>query len=196
MNDIYLQKARKYKYKYLKLKQDLEGAGWKFSFPRIFGKSKAEKAAEKATTAEAEAIAAERQRCDKIRRDENINGTIFDNGKKRSYNALAEVRQKLLEDRDYYGPHRDPYKLDDFINDGCPTSDELINKVKRQNDEYKKNKPLRETAAKEAELQAKASEEAYKKRKAAEEEAFKANEKAMTSQEIKASSTYFGSKWE
>jgi hypothetical protein len=40
MNDIYKQKAEKYKYKYLKLKQDLEGAGsqCKYNLPIIFDK--------------------------------------------------------------------------------------------------------------------------------------------------------------
>jgi hypothetical protein len=171
MNDFYEQKARKYKYKYLKLKQEIEGGSG------ILYKSKAQKKAAKHAQEEAAEKAALDKKCRDIIADENINGILFYNGAKGSYNKLKAERQKDLDNRE--SSVRDVYNIEAFKKDGCPTSEQENNKIIKNNEAYDLRKAAEEKDRPRLEAEAKARDEAYNRRKAAELAANDAKIEAM-----------------
>ena len=172
MNDFYEQKARKYKYKYLKLKQEIEGGGG------MFGKSKAQKEAKKKAREDVAEQAAFDKKCRDIIEDENINGIIFYNGAKGSYNKLAAERRNEVYNRD--SSVRELYNIAAFKKDGCPTSKEEEDKIIRNNEAYDLRKAKEEEDRPQREAEAKARDEAYNRRKAEKEAAYQARMDAMS----------------
>jgi hypothetical protein len=140
MNDIYEHKAKKYKYKYLELKAEYFGGEndkkfriglSRFLFPSYFATKDKNKSVEENKKAFDRKII----ECTDIKKNEDINGFIFENNIKGSYNKLQNDRIKEIQDLESNEYTKPQYNIYEFFKDGCPNSQTLITKLDNEKKE-------------------------------------------------------------
>jgi len=146
MNDIYEHKAKKYKYKYLKLKAEYFGGvndnkfriglsrhlPWNMTYFATKDKNKSDEEIKK--TFDRRII-----ECTDIKKNEDINGLTFENNIKGSYNKLQNDRIKEIQNLESNELHNKPqYNIYEFIKHGCPNSQTLKTKLDHEKKELER----------------------------------------------------------